>query len=102
MLSDQSLVHAAKPTAIGRVDGGPQSDGLTIHRATRRNDQIRERDEALGIDRVIRHDDGREAAGERTYSALGVRARQHHGLRRLRRCPTWASTCGNSGFDLRW
>ena len=100
VLADQSLVHAPKPTAVGGVDGGSERDRLAVHRPSGRHHEVGERNQALRVDRVL----GEHHRGqlERAHVlALGVGARQHHRLGALvvAEC---SSTCGKSGFDLRW
>ena len=55
-LADERLVDAAEATRVRGVDGRPQRDGLAVHRAAGRDDQIGERDHALGVDGAVRHD----------------------------------------------
>ena len=99
--ADQRLVDAAEPAAVGRVDRRPERDRLAVHRPAGRDDEVGERDQALRLDGVVR-DDQRGQGEAPDVAPLLLGPRQHDGVDTRARVPTRASTCGNSGFDLRW
>ena len=58
---DQLLVDRAHPTGERRVDGDAERRCLAVHRPAGRDHEIRQRHEALGVERVLRDDERREA-----------------------------------------
>ncbi len=78
-LPDQHLVDAADPASVGRVDGNAECCSLAIHRSARRDDQVGERDQALGVDGSVRDDHGREGELPDVVTLLGA-AREDHRL----------------------
>ena len=60
-LADQLLVDAAEPSAERRVDGDAERRRLAVHRPTGGDDEVAERDQALRVDGVLRHDHRRQA-----------------------------------------
>jgi hypothetical protein len=75
-MADQVLVDAAQPAAVGGVDGHSQGSCLTVHRAARRDDEIRERNQALRVDGLLGDDHRRQ--GERAHVvALLLGPRDH-------------------------
>ena len=55
----------------------PQCDGLPVHGAAGAHDEVRERDQALGVDRPVRDDEVRRPAGADPLR-LGLGSRDHH------------------------
>src|SRR5262249_36975735 len=78
-LADQTLVHCSEPAREGRVDGNAERDGLAVHGPARRDDQIREGDETLRVDRVL-GDEERGEAGRGDRALLLARPREHDGV----------------------
>ena len=78
---DQPLVDRAHRAGEGRPHRRSERDGLAIHRAAGRDDEIGERDQALGVDRVLRQDERRQRCLAQRV-ALGGRPREHDGLHR--------------------
>ncbi len=76
-LADEPLVDAAEPPAVGRVHGDAERHGLAVHRPAGRDHQVREGDQALPVDRPLRHDQRRQADGPQE-ARLVLGARQHH------------------------
>ena len=84
-VSDQPLVDGAHLPRERRPDGRPERDRLAIHRPAGRDDEIRERDQALRVDRVLGHDERRQRRlAERV--PLGRGAREDDRLHGRRRC----------------
>ena len=69
-----SLVDAAKPTPIRRVDGRPERDGLAVHGPAGGDDEVRERDQALGRRRALgdHHRRQRQARARTSRWACGA------------------------------
>ena len=108
-----SVSSASRPSAIspsstapivpgeGRPHRRPERDGLAVHRAAGRDDEVGERDQALGVDRVLRQDERRQ----RRARAARRAARACAGARRPAprdRAPSRSSTSAKSGLPWRW
>src|SRR5437868_6033156 len=76
-LLKELLIDRPEPALEGRVHGRAERDGLAVHGAARRDDEVGERDQALCVDGALGHD---EAARARELLALRLRTWQHHGL----------------------
>ena len=78
----ESGVYRTQLTRKRRVHGDAERDRLAVHRAPRGDDEVRERDEALCVDRVLGDQDRRKVAYANRL-ALFRRAREHDGLHAL-------------------
>ena len=78
---DQPLVDRAHRAGERRPHRRAERDCLAVHRAAGRDDEIGERDQALGVDRVL----GQDERGQRGLAQripLRRRPREHHRLHR--------------------
>ena len=72
---DQALVDGSHSALEGRVDGRAERDRLAVHRAARRDHEVGEGDQRLGVDRRLRHD---EARGRRRSCSRCAATRGKH------------------------
>src|SRR5918996_1443295 len=78
-LVHEHLVDCAQTPGERRIRGHSERSRLTIHRAARRDDQVGERNEALGVDRAL-GDDERRKRECLELTTLLVRSRQDDGV----------------------
>ncbi len=78
---DQPLVDRAHRAGERRPHRRAERDRLAIHRAAGRDDEVGERDQALGVDRVLGQDERRQRRLAQRVP-LGRRAREHDRLHR--------------------
>ena len=78
---EQALVDRPEAPLEGGVDGSAEGDGLTVHGAAGGDHEIGVGDQRLGVDGVLGDGEGGDGA---QLLALGLRARQQHGLQAIR------------------